>query len=97
MLALHVTKSGRTESFLYNVKSAYELWADSTSQGATSIRERVAGHLGFTEACMELALRFPSGDSKSEEDRLQKLDPNTNVIAMIADDVIQNAKSRRAA
>lgn len=96
-LVLHVTKQGRLESFLYNIKSPYELWADSTSPGAVAIRTRVAAVIGFPAACIELARRFPSGDSKNEEERLLRSNPNANVIAEITDEIIRIYEKRQAA
>lgn len=87
-LGIFSMKDGRHEHFLYNVKSAYELWSDSTSPNDVAVRNRVVAKIGYSTACLALARRFTAGTAKSAMERLIAEDPNMPVFETIADEIV---------
>jgi intracellular multiplication protein IcmB len=88
-LALYKMLDGSHEHYLLNVKTAYELWSDSTSPKDVSIRTRVSNQIGFVPACFALSQRFPDGSAQSEVSRLTNFNPNESPLDTIAKQVLQ--------
>jgi intracellular multiplication protein IcmB len=91
-LAIYRMKDGSHEHYLFNVKTAYELWSDSTTPNDVSIRTRVAKQLGYVMACFALSRRFSSGSAESEVVRLSNFNPNESPLDVIATLVVEEQR-----
>jgi intracellular multiplication protein IcmB len=88
-LALFKMRDGAHEHYLMNVKTAYEMWSDTTTPNDVSIRTRVAKQIGFVSACFALTRRFPSGSAEAEVKRLANFNASESPIDHIAKQTLQ--------
>ena len=71
-LAFFKTQLGNVCHILNNTASATELWAFSTSQKDTIIRDELYKRFGTDVARSHLVKRFPSGSSASYQERIKE-------------------------
>lgn len=96
VMLLASMRDGKHEHFMYNVKSSYELWSDSTTPVDIQIRGRVAREAGYVQACMALAKVFPSGSAENELERLVAENPDINGLDVLAERAIEHHKRQLA-
>lgn len=73
MLAYHTTKRGPMYQYQTITLPSVELWAYSTTEEDTAIRDALYVLLGPADARARLAERFPSGSAKNEIERRRVL------------------------
>ena len=91
-LAQFTVDADKWEQLLVNSLGPVELWALSTTPGDSSLRNRLYGRLGFSEALRRLSRVFPFGSAEKEitqrkDDRLKRGEKEDGAAVGVLDEL----------